>query len=29
MVEGRRKEAVKLGLSILKIFDTNQSDDFK
>ena len=29
MVEGRRKEAVKLGLSILEIFDTNQSEDFK
>lgn len=29
MVEGRKKEAVKLGLAIMELFDTNQSEDFK
>lgn len=29
MVEGHKKETVKLGLAILELFDTNQSEDFK
>lgn len=29
IVEGRKKEAVKLGLAILELFDTNQSEDLK